>query len=785
MKLVKKIISLFLVLTILSGLSIGFTSCSNSKKILTVGEYLTELTDKFGIYTYKSDEPYLENVSAKNQYFGAVQMAYEWNIIDESTYLDLDSVVDKGFAANTLVKAVGLADTSGASYDDIAQFAADNGYVTFDYRGRTDNAREITAEEARDSMEASFKIWTDRDYGEGTAVVEWKENVTDFSTLGENDVYQLENGKIGISRKVYDDLVAGTSSANGGTAEEGIATLQKGDSFVLPAAVTETQTITPYIAKDVQMTDDFVVITPEEATEEQVEAMYENFESQGSMDVDLTQALITDGAGNVVRRPATAQNMSNEAEAQVGFIGSDVSGATSSSCNDVELIDFDVDGLHITGTASKDGVKFNVDGTLSKTQKGEMKFNKSYEVKDFHVDHDIQNKWTKIEKAYLNVEYTTVDTTHLDFSYKKTGTFAPEHTNGNGKFPSNFSRAILKDSEAKGAKNIKICNIEFAGSPFLSLRLIVELQIEVNGYVTLTVTTTNGKGFDYNKGSGIRFINETKETTNLEAHAQAELSLYIGIGAFMFGTSLNIVGGGFRFTIGVIVDVTARMIDSERRLYSVEQLPSCNSDIAESICGDMEGVKYVHELYGEVTLSCEICADLKTYWKVWVGLDPNSKVADVLGKADIELGTEWGGPENGVIDALCFHIEDGNRVDACTRQYSNVEASTTEPPTTEEYTGTNIIKIENYYVNVKPGSSEKIELGHIPDGYSEADLVYESSDPDIASVSSNGKVTGKSEGSAIITISTKDNKFTATCNVLVTETKGGGSSGGAGSSGDF
>lgn len=774
MKLTKKILSFFLVLAILSGLSIGFTSCSNSKKLLTVGEYLTELTDKFGIYDYKSEEPYLENVSAKNKYFEVVQMAYEWNIIDESTSLDLDSVIDKGFAANTLVKAVGLVDTSEMSYDEIAWYAAENSYITYDYRGRTDNAREINAQEARDSMEASYQLWTNRDYGVGTATVEWKDDVTDFSTLEENDIYELEGGKIGISRKVYDSLVSGSNSVadnegdNATASTETVATLEKGDSFVLPA--TETKTMTAYTAKDVQMTDDYVIITPEEADEEQVEAMLENFESQGSTDVDLTKAVITDGVGNVINDPTTAQSMSNTEKAQVGFIGSDVSGKDSVEDVDVTLIDFDVDGIKIKGQASKDKIYFTVDGTLLKTQKGKMDLHKSYEVKDIHVDHDIKNKWTSIEKAYLKLDYTTVDTTKLDFSYSKTGVFAPEYTNGNGKFPSNFSRAILKDSEAKGAKNIKICNIEFAGSPVLSLRLVVELHITITGHVTLTVTTVNGKGFDYNKGSGIRFINDTNRTTELEAHGQAELTAYVGIGAFAFGTALNIVGGGFEVGVGVIVDITARMSDSENRLYDTVEMPSSNSDIAEAICADMIGVTYTHDEYGPVTLNCEICSDLKTYWKVWIGLDSNSKVAELLAKGGFELATEWGGSEDGIISELCFHFEDGKRVDACTRTYSNVEASTTEAPTTEEYTGTNIIKVKDYYVNVKPGASDSIQIEHIPDGYSESDITYESSDTSIATVDSNGKVTGKSEGSVVITIKTKDNKFKATCSVLVTET---------------
>ncbi|WP_242875008.1 MULTISPECIES: Ig-like domain-containing protein [Clostridium] len=69
--------------------------------------------------------------------------------------------------------------------------------------------------------------------------------------------------------------------------------------------------------------------------------------------------------------------------------------------------------------------------------------------------------------------------------------------------------------------------------------------------------------------------------------------------------------------------------------------------------------------------------------------------------------------------------------------------------------------------DLKVGDSDTLTTSISPSDASDANLIWESSNPSIASVDSNGKVTGVSDGNAVITAETEDGSVKASCNVNV------------------
>ncbi len=63
-----------------------------------------------------------------------------------------------------------------------------------------------------------------------------------------------------------------------------------------------------------------------------------------------------------------------------------------------------------------------------------------------------------------------------------------------------------------------------------------------------------------------------------------------------------------------------------------------------------------------------------------------------------------------------------------------------------------------------------IETTSLPEGVTEEDLIWSSSDESIVTVDENGNIKGLKVGTATITVTTKDGKYTATCEVTVAET---------------
>ena len=76
------------------------------------------------------------------------------------------------------------------------------------------------------------------------------------------------------------------------------------------------------------------------------------------------------------------------------------------------------------------------------------------------------------------------------------------------------------------------------------------------------------------------------------------------------------------------------------------------------------------------------------------------------------------------------------------------------------------IVLDSYAEVLRKGESYRVIIRALPEGCSEDDLTYESSDSTIAYVQS-GEITAKNSGSTQIIVKTKDGKHQAYVNILV------------------
>ncbi len=81
------------------------------------------------------------------------------------------------------------------------------------------------------------------------------------------------------------------------------------------------------------------------------------------------------------------------------------------------------------------------------------------------------------------------------------------------------------------------------------------------------------------------------------------------------------------------------------------------------------------------------------------------------------------------------------------------------------------IILANESLNLSIFDEEKIVISLLPEGVKETDLIYESSDTNIATVSSSGVINALKDGQVTITIKTKDGKYSSKLEVLVTKEK--------------
>lgn len=77
------------------------------------------------------------------------------------------------------------------------------------------------------------------------------------------------------------------------------------------------------------------------------------------------------------------------------------------------------------------------------------------------------------------------------------------------------------------------------------------------------------------------------------------------------------------------------------------------------------------------------------------------------------------------------------------------------------------IKISESTLGLKIGDSHQFKVTHSPTSISAPTYTWESSNPEIATISSTGLLTGVKNGQVTITVSANDKKFTSTCKVTV------------------
>ena len=155
----------------------------------------------------------------------------------------------------------------------------------------------------------------------------------------------------------------------------------------------------------------------------------------------------------------------------------------------------------------------------------------------------------------------------------------------------------------------------------------------------------------------------------------------------------------------------------------------------------------------------KVCGDLSLNWMLKLRFNTPKTVLSKLGMSfDIELLDE----KNQVFKNKS-HIENFVFVDKCTRMDRLKTNKNDSGPINADK-----ILLNKYSKVIKIGESYQIEIKGLPSKYSLNDLEYSSKDNSVVTVN-NGVVYGIKKGASEVVVSTKDHKYSASINVLVSE----------------
>ena len=795
----KRFISILLIIVTLltTVMSLGGCSTQNNAS-LSIGQWLMMVDEAFGMQSYTSDEPYFSNVKSDNPYFAAVQIAAEWDVIDKEKSLDVNEELTWKDALITLTNVGNFTDID-ATDDDKINYAIKN----FDKSIRSYwMNRVISPEKAVSLLSIAQKKWANKEYDHIIEEVTYKEGVIDL-TSGANKIndYSIENNVVKIPK---------SDSLN----------IKKGDVYVLPQTATN-----PFaqVNKVESITSDENYIYITNTTEElSLDDVAQDIKIEETFVPKAENAVIYDGNGQIISVgsnvvPQSKTNTNDYTVEPMVARGTD-------NYNILPLYDVQAPkqkhtfkikdprtgdewtiNLEYKLNGELDfGVEVETPNLLSEKYQNEhpsqeLTVAASAKINNFKVTNDVDYKLFKLKSATLKVDYEQELSGELKLAGKPVNKLlAPEYRNTGG-FAKNWANKVWKDADAencKGAKTIKICSVDLYTVGVARVCLDVNFKVSAEGSVSVTVTMRGAKGIEYKNGN-MRLINTCDKDVDVDIKAKIEATLGVGPALYVVGLKKPIIGLEVNAGLGASFNVKFNLVDTEKHLIEEADADEFSLEFTEDIqnteikssaeeikkVAKAQGCTYEIETSGNVDLHFDVCVEGNIYAIVRVSITDTSYIADLLGN---KITTSWEifGEKNGKL--LTIHNDNGvfsigypGHPAKCTLEYVPFE----EKEEKEDKTDTEETKDENdsilegdsiilnqMYADIKVGNNFYIQIVQLPKGYELSDLVCSSSDERVVKVNNDGVVTAQDIiGSAVITVKTKDNKYSSYIAITVTD----------------
>lgn len=803
----KRIIAAILVFVLVFSFALSLAGCTATTEdmALTMGQWVTLVSEAFGMQNFLSDTPYFKNVDQNNPFFAPFQMVAEWDILAPSEDIKDTTAVRYKDVLTTLVNAGGFLSDNATEEEKI-----DYAIKTFDSSIRTYwMNRYIRLDKAVELLDKAQKYWAEKPIENPIHEAKLSENVKNY--LEDELEYTVEDGVIKISA-------------------DKIGELSSGDVFALPCSGENAA----MIKKVTNVTYDggYAYIQHEEVPDEEMAEYAENITVRDSTDVDFSNIVgIYDEAGNpIVFEESDPYSNSLSSESTGYYVSNLVNCGEAPKVvplgnmqnSDAKVVNtgifdkasgkytFTIKGNKITLTldGKKFGIKWSKDSEKKNNQYRDTKTTKYVSVSCDHIklEKDIDISWGKIKSALLKIDYKTKIEGGVEIT---TNNKVGQQDADGSEVTSSISSIIGGYKEAlsnitKGVNESKytndsvyICRIKVVPAGFAAVDFIVKGVVTVTGQMKIEIEIAGCQGVEYKNGK-VRYINSKGVDTDFVAEGRLEATISPGFAItilekWVIGEILLDVGAG------VSAKYTAHLFDSEmHRIHTESGVTLSAEDIS-----DMEAVKWYTSAEEMAALaesqggnyiatsegsSIEVlkgnCLELQLYPIIRLslgdGLLPNllkstklSLSYEFLGKDDIILTFHFDfGPGKsaiylqGAFGESSFNVGTSDKCSFDFKPWDSYEEELpigTEDPTIDhsDILTTETITLSAIRITLKTGETGTISITGLPKGYSIEDIVAESGDKKIATIdTAHGTVTAHDKtGTTLITVKTGDGKY--------------------------
>lgn len=729
----------------------------NSQVSITRGEWIETLSKGFGMDEFTNATPYYKDVDENNEIYKYVQSCYEWDVLSTGTdVFKPNDTATLGFVISTAVLAADL-DYSKYETGDLntalIKCAKDNNI--YDIEPDSEELLSgVTAVEATVILQSAINSYFVMDEAQEKCDMGYKEEVevlpadkkvelpvTGNSVVEEKTADEYSEGDIFV-------VPASAEYPNGAAFKVVSKKLNADGTYTIETAIPEIWEVFDEIdVNKMEMADPSNFEPAEGVTIIDNSSAYNDI-TRNVMAVDRYSVSSLDNVNDVINETKTFKSdASKEISLNVEFsdkglkVSKDFSKKKNGTESKLSIFQKDANYENFKKLIGKSNILptedyFNdsisgIDDYLSgkiDLDQLEKELKKTKDEYDKLTKEDPESPWEEGYKITGNIKFETGVKVKTDIKF------------GFFKVKVNSFSVDVYDSFSSELKIEGIIGREFdlgsvpipLGAGF-SLELGVKLFVEFNGSLSYKYELKCTDGLEYEDGKW------RKTHTDSSSHTfEAGVSAEAGVKGY--------------------IDLKILCFDLAEAELSISAKAEAKSELSKTIDYTIDETNKKFIVEDKLTIASEvnIYAPLVTF-----SIGGDDTLLDYIGiNVEFKLLTEENAPK--------FQIyKDEYKIKGNKREYpihDEEETTTKQEETTTENQNPSI-SLSAYVVSLSQGEAQKV-IPTLPDGYSESDLKWSTSDSSVATVS-NGVITGISEGSAIITVTTKDGSYKGQCNVLV------------------
>ena len=396
-----------------------------------------------------------------------------------------------------------------------------------------------------------------------------------------------------------------------------------------------------------------------------------------------------------------------------------------------KYVNFEIGDLKVTGSLSKNNMNVKISGKLNDS----LDIIEELSISNLKLYTKLNMDKLTIKEGLLQMDYKISN--QISLSSKKYLDSSILKVKDINELKERIKNDLFSSESTSKAFDLFTINIPIASTGhIMNIKMVVGINVTVNGEISLTISSNQSNGIEIINNK-VRFINESTKEASPLIEGSIDASSYLK--AYVTCFNKKIMNVAINFGLRASAKLSIHYVDL--------------------------GLKEVEQIYMETAYTIppyqiilenqfyDTCLDVSLSWLLRLSAGEKGTIMHQLG-----LNFSYDFLKNKDPIFSIIHIEGHKIIKECQRNYLFYDMNNEGKQ----------LDLSSFREIVAVGESKTLTVKNLNKNYSAQDLIWESSNPSIATVN-QGIIKALSNGDVIITVRTKDDLYYAECYVSVEE----------------